>query len=94
MLLDIVSRNAFLDALDDPKLMVRIMEREPASLDEALSLACRLEAYDLCTGNSPNTVKTDADFAGLKPKYVKATSGDCRTPTQSVDESSLESKLF
>jgi len=64
-LLDIVSRDAFLDALDDPNLRVRIMEREPATLDEALSLACRLEAYDLCDTNSP-TVKTDADFAGLK----------------------------
>jgi len=68
-LLDIVSRDAFLYALDDPKLRVRIMEREPATLDEALSLACRLEAYDWCATNSP-TVKTDADFAGLKPKYV------------------------
>jgi len=46
----------------------------------------------LCATNSP-TVKTDADFAGLKPKYVKTTSGGTRTPTQSVDEFSLESKL-
>ena len=92
-LLDIVSRDAFLDALDDPKLRVRIMEREPPTLDEALSLACRLEAYDLCTGNTQNTAKTGGDYANAKPKYVKATSGDSRTPNQTVRDTSLESKL-
>ena len=70
------------------------MEREPATLDEALSLACRLEAYDMCTGNIQSNIKTDAEFAGLKPKYVKATSGDTRLPAPPNDvEYSLESKL-
>jgi len=71
-LLDIVARDAFLDSLDDAHLRVRILEREPPSLDEALSLACRLEAYDKCAGvNVNNVTKSDADFLGMKPKYVK-----------------------
>jgi len=43
---DIVGRDAFLDALGNQTLRIRILEREPRTLDEALTIACRLEAYD------------------------------------------------
>jgi len=43
---EIVARDTFLDALNDRSLRVRILEREPQNLDEALNIACRLEAYD------------------------------------------------
>ena len=42
---EIVARDTFLDALNDRSLRVRILEREPQNLDEALNIACRLEAY-------------------------------------------------
>jgi len=43
---EIVARDSFLDALNDRSLRVRILEREPRNLDEALYIACRLEAFD------------------------------------------------
>ena len=51
-LLRIVGRDAFLDALNDPGLRVRILEWEPIDLDEALQLASRFEVY----GKSVSTV--------------------------------------
>jgi hypothetical protein len=49
-LLDLVARDAFLQSLNDPDLCVRILEKEPTLIDQALSIACRLEAYDKCAG--------------------------------------------
>ena len=43
---DIVARDAFLAALDDRQLHVRILEKEPKTLDEALQIAIRLAAFD------------------------------------------------
>jgi predicted aspartyl protease len=43
---EIVARDAFLDALNDQSLRVRVLEREPINLDEALNVAIRLEAYE------------------------------------------------
>ena len=70
-LLDIVARDAFLDALDDDKFRVRVLEREPKSIDDALSIACRLEAYDKGAACSYSSNKSEADFGVMKPKYVK-----------------------
>jgi len=39
-----MARNAFLEALDDPAVQIRILERDPATLDETLKIACHLEA--------------------------------------------------
>ena len=49
---DIVGRDAFLEALDDQALRVRILEKDPKNLDDALNLASRLEAFEImgCTG--------------------------------------------
>ena len=38
-LLDIVGRDTFLEALDNQTLRVRILEKEPKNLDEALNMA-------------------------------------------------------
>jgi len=43
---NIVARDAFLEALGDNALRVRILEKEPTDLDSALKIACRLAAYD------------------------------------------------
>ena len=43
---DIVGRDAFLAAFDDRQLHVRILEKEPKTLDEALKIAIRLAAFD------------------------------------------------
>jgi len=76
---NIVARDAFLDALGDHSLRIRILEKEPENLKEALKLACKLEAY----GNSArvdegaNTSKT-----GRAKEAVKSVS--CWEESQDV----------
>ena len=45
-LCDIVSRDAFLESLADPHMRMKVLERdpEPKTIEEALRIACRLEA--------------------------------------------------
>ena len=45
VLSNIVGRDAFLEALVDQALRVRILEKEPKNLDDALNMACRFEAF-------------------------------------------------
>jgi len=42
----LIARDTFLDALDDPKLRREILIQQPGSLEAALSVAIRPEAYD------------------------------------------------
>ena len=41
----ITARDAFIDALDDCELMIKVMEREPNTLDQAFKIAERMELY-------------------------------------------------
>ena len=41
-----VGRDVFLDALGDQSLRVRILDKDPKNMDEALRIAIRLEAYE------------------------------------------------
>ena len=41
----ILARNAFLDALNDQRLYTRILEKEPQTIEAALTEACKLEAF-------------------------------------------------
>jgi len=41
-----VPREAFISALDNVALQVRVMDKQPATIEEALSIAGRLEAYE------------------------------------------------
>jgi len=45
-----MTRDSFLEALRDPVLRLRILEREPSTLDEALKVACRLEELGRADG--------------------------------------------
>ena len=40
-----IAKDAFIDALDDKELTIRVMEREPQTLDEAYKIAERMELY-------------------------------------------------
>ena len=40
-----VAKDAFIDALEDKELMIRVMEREPQTLDEAYKIAERMDLY-------------------------------------------------
>ena len=44
-LYEIIGRDAFLTALADPALRIRVLDQNPHTLDEALSIVIRMEAY-------------------------------------------------
>jgi len=74
-LLGIVGRDAFLEAIDDQALKVRILEWEPKDLDEALQLASRFEAYGRSFANSVENVVND-DKGRTRGRHVRSvTSG-------------------
>ena len=60
---DIVGRDAFLEALDDQTLRVRILEKEPKNVDEALNIASRLKAFDIMGFAGPKGEKNKSRFA-------------------------------
>ena len=43
---DIVERDACLDSLDNRRLRLRILEKEPSTINEVLKIAMRLETLD------------------------------------------------
>ena len=43
-----VAKEAFINALGDDKLQIRVMDKQPATIEEALGIAGRLEAFE-CT---------------------------------------------
>ena len=44
-LCEVIGRDAFLTALSDQSLRVRVLDQQPATLDDALAIVCRMEAY-------------------------------------------------
>ena len=50
-----IARDAFLSALDDPELELKVREREPADLDASVKLAQRFEVFKTTVENSSNT---------------------------------------
>ena len=64
---NVVARDAFLDALDNNNLRIKILEREPVSLDDALKLACRFEAFDKTSTQPAHELRNSRD----REKFVK-----------------------
>ena len=55
---EIVGRDCFLNSLNNPQLRIKILQLQPANLDEALNHLCRLEAYEsLVSEGAQVTVK-------------------------------------
>ena len=63
VLSNIVGRDALLEALDDRALRVRILEKEPKNLDDALNMASRLEAFDIMSFTGQEAEKSKSRFA-------------------------------
>ena len=82
----LVGRDMFLDALHDQSLRVRILEREPKTLEEALNLACRLEAYDRTAVPDSNSAETYDERGRGRQRHV-------RTVTDSQVTSKTDEKL-
>ena len=65
---EIMARNAFVESLGDPALRLRILEKDPTTLEETLKMASRLEA--LGYGEQDN----DWDDVGRRrDRYIKTT---------------------
>jgi len=80
---EIVGRDCFLNSLDNPQLRIKILELQPANLDEALNHVCRLEAYESllpggAEGNPP-------PVGSNRVRVVK--------PEKPVGSSSMEQKI-
>jgi predicted aspartyl protease len=89
VLSEVVARDAFLEALDDHQLRVRILEREPTTLDEALHIACRYEALE----QGENITRTD-DSHRRRDKYVRSASKtDHDVDSNQTRDSSLQQQL-
>ena len=63
VLSDIIGRDAFLVALDDQALRVRILEKELKNFDDALNMASRLQAFDIMGSTGQEAEKNKSRFA-------------------------------
>jgi len=72
-----VAKEAFLATLNDAQLQLEVMKREPQNVEQALSHAIKLEAYEQSLNVQSGTV-ADAGGSRLKrwPRDVCAV-GDC-----------------
>ena len=67
---EIMARDAFVESLGDPGLRLRVLERDPTTLEEALKVASRLEALGY------GELEHDWDDVGRRrDKFVKTTVG-------------------
>ena len=69
---EVLARDAFIDALDDSEFTLKIREREPLTLDDAVRLATRLESYR-------RAERAGTDDKGEKAQ-VRATSSENKQP--------------
>jgi len=71
---EVMERDAFLDALGDQSLRVRILEKDPMTLDEALKFTCRMGAI----ARSPPEVDYD-DRGRQRDKFARS-SAEAESP--------------
>ena len=90
-LLGIVGRDAFLDALNDPALRIRILEWEPKDLDEASQLACRFEAYGKSATSMSENVDGERDKDRHRGRPIRAVTSNAKA-TDTEDPVSKLSK--
>ena len=68
--INIIARDAILEALNDQTFHVRVLEGDPITIDEAMRVAIRLEAYE----NSISTTPV-SDFKFKKKSSVRSVEG-------------------
>ena len=85
-LCEIIGRDAFLEALGDQALRIRVLDQQPKTLDVALSIVSGMEAY-----SNPPPATGDEDSGCRKVRVVAAASTPRDTPTvPSVDDRRLQ----
>ena len=82
-LCEIIGRDAFLDALCDSALRIRVLDQQPATLDEALNIVCRMEAYS--SVNMSDDVAIDNGH-----RKVRSVAANNREKNRSGDDSRIK----
>ena len=67
----IVGRDAFLDALNNNEMRIKVLEREPSTLEEALSIVCRLEAYERVPADKAVEEMIDEDRGRNRVRHAR-----------------------
>ena len=78
---EIMARDAFVNALQDRDLMIKVLEREPATLDQAFKIAERMELYKSLP------VGSESDAKVKPPSKVRGTSATDESLLKSLMES-------
>jgi predicted aspartyl protease len=78
---EIVGRDAILEALGDARLRIRILEREPTTMDDVLRIATRLEALDLSVSED-----TSVRQSGRYSRTVTAADDTVKALESKMDE--------
>ena len=79
---DLLARNSFIDALDKPGLILKVREKEPATLQQALALAVKLEVLY----NSMNQQKE-----AVRPRQVRSTQLENKKKENTLSQSGTAS---
>ena len=69
---EVLGRDAFLTALGDQSLRVRVLDQQPATLDGALAIACRMEAYGATTAASDDLSAAESDRRRVRAVNVES----------------------
>ena len=85
-----VTKEAFLTALNDAGLQLKVMEREPKSIEEALNIASKLEAYEKSLSTQNRQESSDDDERGhRKPRKIYAVTKE----TSALDVTTLTEQI-
>ena len=84
---EIVGRDSFLDALGDRSFALRIRERKPATMEEALRMAVRFEAYG--QAEDPDT----GAESRTKPRQVRGSITDVGNEPSKITTSQMETLM-
>ena len=76
---EIMARDAFVESLDDPSLRIRVLERYPTTLEEALKIASLLEAL-----GAGDLEESWNDLGRRKEKFVKISAADDHAERQEL----------
>jgi hypothetical protein len=82
-LCETIGRDAFLEALGDPSLGIRVLDQQPKTLDDALSIVCRMEAYSVDSG-----VQSSHTNEELSRRRVRSVTANATKPAP--DETTVE----
>jgi len=89
-----VAKEAFVEALNDPQLQLKVIEREPKTVEDALNIAVKMEAYQASVA-PPEPDKRATDHRA-RPKVASAYAvegTEQTTPAQEDDMALIHKRL-